>query len=207
MSLPPQQPKHEFEHCLRFDDDTDLAALGLNTEAHDWRLPANLPAKPKGLALGSRQTATRWIEQELEILQYRPDWRVWIVPVFAFSLMLSCLSLASLRLSIDNSVLLLMSSSMLLILAYSAYTLRQQRLTIDKHGVAYSATTTRHGRTTIDWPDLVGIASERCFVGRTLILMSRNGVDHSIRIAYLPSQQASQLIRLLRTQLARQAHD
>lgn len=205
MNLPHRPPKHELEHCLRFDDDTDLAALGLNTEAHDWRLPANLPAKPKGLTLGGRQASAEWIEQELAILQYRPDWRVWIVPVFAFGLMLSCLSLASLRLSIDHSALLLMTSSMLLILAYTAYTLRQQRLTIDQHGIAYSATTDCQNRTKIGWSDLVGIASERCFAGRTLILMSRNGVDHSIRIAYLPTQQVSQLIRLLRTQLARQA--
>lgn len=199
MSLSTQPPKHEIDQCIRFDDDTDLAALGLSTEAHDWRLPANLPAKPKGLALGLYQTSTEWIEQEFAILHYQPDWRVWIVPILAFSLMLSCLSLVSLRLPVANSVLLGLAVTMLLILTYTAQMLRQQRLMVDQHGVAYAAITARH----IGWNDLVGITSERCFAGRTLILMSRHGVDHSIRMSYLPAQQANQLTRLLRTQLAR----
>lgn len=206
MSISSTAGKKITDHLLRFDDETDLAALGLHTEAHDWRLPANLPAKPKGLALSAPKPSATWTEQELPILQYQPDWRVWIVPVFAFSLMLSCLGLISFRLPIANSVLVVLSITMLTILCWSIYNLRQQRLVVDQGGILYSSTATAQAAAKIGWDDLVGISNQRCFAGRTLILMSRHGVDHSIRIAYLPAQKADQLTRLLRTQLARRTH-
>lgn len=194
---------------LRFDDHTDLTALGIDTEPHDWRLPANLPATPKGLTLGAAQPATAWTAQEVSILHYQPDWRIWIVPVFCAILMLCCLGLVGVRLSIGNSILLMLYSLALTLLAGSIYGLRQQRLVVDRHGVSYvSATMHRQARSDaqIQWADLVGIASERCFAGRTLIVMSRHGINHSIRIAYLPVQTADQLTRLLRTQIARRSH-
>lgn len=191
---------------LRFDDQTDLTALGIDDEPHDWRLPANLPAKPKGLALGAAQPATTWVTQEVSILQYQPDWRVWIVPMFATILMLGCLGLISFRLPIANSVLLILSLAMLTVLCWSIHGLRQQRLVIDQQGISYGITTEPKSPAQIGWDDLVGVAQQRCFAGRTLIVMSRHGVDHSIRIAYLPDHTADQLTRLLRTQLARRSH-
>lgn len=201
MSMQNRLPENDLKPCILFDDDTDLAALGFSTEAHDWRLPANLPARPQGLALGVRSEPIEWLEQEVAILQYQPDWRVWIVPTLSFGLMLSCLGLISMRLELASGVLIGLAIAILLMLVYTAQLLRQQRLSVDRHGISYAASTAHR----IRWHDLVGIASERCFAGRTLIFMSRQGVDHSIRIAYLPAQQASQLVRLLRSQLARQA--
>lgn len=201
---------------LRFDDHTDLTALGVDAEPHDWRLPANLPSKPKGLRLDAARPAVTGSTQEVSILHYQPDWRIWIVPTFSAILMLFCLGLVSFRLSIGSSVLLMLYSLVLTLLAWSMYGLRQQRLVVDRHGVSYRHAMAQdtlhqypqqHAKTLqIPWGDLVGIASERCFAGRTLIVMSRHGVDHSIRIAYLPEQKADQLTRLLRTQLARRSH-
>lgn len=203
MNAPTLLQPRTTAQTLRFDDDTDLAALGFDTEAHDWRLPANLPTKPKGLALSAVQPSAGWIAQELPILQYQPDWRIWIVPLFSATLMLGCLGLISFRLSISHSILLMLVSLVLILLAWSSYCLRQQRLVVDRQGVSYAPASQRQQTVQISWGDLVGIATERCFAGRTLILMSRHGVDHSIRIAYLPEQKADQLTRLLRHQLAR----
>lgn len=194
---------------LRFDDHTDLTALGIDAEPHDWRLPANLPSNPKGLRLDAARSASTGITQEVSILHYQSDWRIWIVPTFSAVLMLCCLGLVGFRLSIGSSILLMLYSLVLTLLGWSVYGLRQQRLVVDRHGVSYRSTAVRsqaHSDTQIQWADLVGIASERCFAGRTLIVMSRHGVDHSIRIAYLPDQKADQLTRLLRTQLARHSH-
>lgn len=206
MSLSNTAEQHTTAQPVRFDDHTDLAALGWQTEAHDWRLPANLPEKPKGLALIAQRSAVEWMAQELPILQYQPDWRVWIVPIFAFTLMLSCLGLISFRLSMSSTALIVLGAGLMLVLAYSAYRLRQQRLIIDRDGIVYATDRTPRPTAQIQWADLVGVASERCFAGRTLIVMSRHGVDHSIRIAYLPDQKADQLTRLLRTQLTRRSH-
>jgi len=194
---------------LRFDDHTDLTALGIDAEPHDWRLPANLPSNPKGLRLDAARSASTGITQEVSILHYQSDWRIWIVPTFSAVLMLCCLGLVGFRLSIGSSILLMLYSLVLTLLGWSVYGLRQQRLVVDRHGVSYRSTAVRsqaHSDAQIQWADLVGIASERCFAGRTLIVMSRHGVDHSIRIAYLPDQKADQLTRLLRTQLARRSH-
>lgn len=197
---------------LRFDDHTDLTALGIDIEPHDWRLPANLPSNPKGLRLDAARSASTGITQEVSILHYQSDWRIWIVPTFSAVLMLCCLGLVGFRLSMGSSVLLMLCSLVLTLLAWSVYGLKQQRLVVDRHGVSYQHALTpdqqhQHAKAVqIPWTDLVGIASERCFAGRTLILMSRHGVDHSIRITYLPEQKIDQLTRLLRTQLARRSH-
>jgi len=198
--------KTQIPDDLRFDDHTDLTALGIDAEPHDWRLPANLPAKPKGLALGAAPPAAKWIAQEVSILQYQSDWRIWIVPLCSATLMLCCLGLIGFRLSMSSSMLLMLCSLVLTLLGISVYHLRQPRLVVDQHGLSYGITTEPKSQTQIGWDDLVGITQQRCFAGRTLIAMSRHGVDHSIRIAYLPAQTADQLTRLLRTQLARRGH-
>lgn len=215
----PQMP----DESMRFCDDTDLGALGFHTEAHDWRLPANLPAKPKGLALSPLKSSLEWIADELPILQYQSDWRVGLIPLLAALLMIAGLALISFRLPITTDSLLLLGTSMLLFLAYATHQLRQNRLIVDQYGVTYQRGTRSSKQQAnyasadnriperplaqISWQDLVGIASQRCFMGRVLVLMSRQGVDHRIQIAYLPMQQIDQLTRLLRSQLARRAQD
>ncbi|MEC7119188.1 MAG: hypothetical protein VXW65_04700 [Pseudomonadota bacterium] len=187
------------DDVLRFDDHTDLELLGLETEAHDWLIRANLPRRPTGLRLDDGRS-------DFDILisptSYRVGWRILLMPVLAIGLVLCSLLLIHLQLPQHSMPLLVLAIGLLLFLGLYWQHSRQLRLFISSSGVFFGTTRDQQYRSAIDWSTLAGVSVQRCFAGYSLVIMSKRGTGHSLWIDYLPASQLRQIVHLIRTQIA-----
>lgn len=196
-SSPEVERPNTEERTLRFDDHTDVTAFGISLEETSYRVPANLPVRPEGLALHVPQQHDQPASPSPHAQYFVLNWTVWLAPCAAFALLLASGALIALRV---QSWWLLLPALMLLVgFVWSCWDLAQHRLWIDESGIGFGhpQRLSRH----ITWQMLVGIDQRRCVGGQVLILMHHKGADHSLEVAHLA--QLPQIKRLILSQQQR----
>jgi hypothetical protein len=169
------------ERTLRFDDHTDVTALGISLEETSYRVPANLPLRPAGLPLRIAHPQAECPLPHATAQFFKFHWSVWLAPCTAFSLLL--LSIALIVLRIPSWWLVIPTLLLSVGFAWSCWDLAQHRLWIDESGIGFGHP--QRPQQYIPWSMLAGVHQQRCLGGQVLILMHQEHVDHRVEVAHL----------------------
>lgn len=185
-----ERPEHK-ERTLRFDDHTDVAAFGISLEETSYRVPANLPVRPEGLALHTPHYRQEIPTPASHAQFFGLQWSVWLAPCAALLLLLLSVGLIAFR--VQSLWLILPTVLVCAGFVWSCWDLAQHRLWIDDAGIGFG----RRGRPLhyMSWSMLAGIDQRRCLGGQVLILMHQQHTDQCIEIAHLA--QIGQIKRLI----------
>ena len=179
------------ERALRFDDHTDVAALGISLDETSYRVPANLPVRPDGLTLRTPSYCDDTPIPSAHAQFFQLGWSVWLAPCAAFLLLLLSIGLIAFR--IQSFWLIAPTLLLCAGFAWSCWDLAQQRLWVDESGIGFG-----HAKRPIhymSWSMLAGIDQRRCLGGQVLILMHQYQPDQRIEIPHLA--QVGQIKRLI----------
>lgn len=180
-SLPEVERPEIKERTLRFDDHTDVTAFGISLEEASYRVPANLPLRPEGLALQTPRYPHDIPQPSPHAQFFHLQWSVWLAPSVALLLLLVSVGLIAFR--VQSLWLMVPTVLVCAGFVWSCWDLAQHRLWIDDAGIGFG----RRERPLhyMSWSMLAGIDQRRCLGGQVLVLMHQHHADQRIEIAHL----------------------